>query len=51
MPWGRKHALLLPHPHPLVFEVGKSLVWASIDEGIHLSEKIPDSDVDYPTDC
>lgn len=40
-----------PHPHPLVFEVGMSLVWASVDEGIHLSEKIPGSDVDYPLDC
>lgn len=48
---GKNHALLLTHCHPLVFEIEMALVWTSVDESTHLSEKMPVSDVDYPVDC
>lgn len=51
MLWGKSYALTLLQPYFLVFGMGLLLVWENVDENIHLSEKMLDSDVDYSADC
>lgn len=51
MLWDKTMPCYSPIATHFVFEIGMPLVWASVDESTHLSEKMPVSDVDYPVDC